>query len=376
MSLSSLDLDSKYIDSSIAEVLRRRYEEGECYHQLGAKCFIAVNPLHLLLRSPPQAFCSAEDDCLLLQRFLKKAPQDSLPTCHKYGFARSIHAATAGEQSSQTVVFRGCSGSGKSELLKSVVQYLICADSKKKDVLQSSMGSISPLGSAQNVFSIPSDGTRIGRVLSAGLLMYDTMGTIITPKNDHSTRTIKHLKLVYGHNGLLQGVRLVSLFTDLLRFSKAEVCDSPARMLLLVAAGLSDSSRAAEFRLHASLQKAFLESSLGMGYYGAVEELSAEFVHVELTLLQSGALTPDEWTDCLKAFSACIHLLSVSIQGSEVAEITAATKVDVLCYLAIYHLLYRLPTSLLMTLFLLMVVLHGWLWLWLWLLSLALHRQC
>jgi hypothetical protein len=325
MSLSSLDLDSKYIDSSIAELLRRRYEEGECFHQLGAKCFIAVNPLHLLLRSP-QAF-SVEDDCLLLQRFLRKAPQDSLPKCHKYGFAGSIHAATAGEQSSQTVVFRGCSGSGKSELLKSVVQYLICADSKKKDVVQRSTGSLFPLGSAQNVFNIPSDGSRIGRVLSAGLLMYDTMGTIITPKNDHSTRTMKHLKLVYGHNGLLQGVRLVSLFTDLLRFSKEEVCDSPARMLLLVAAGLSD-SRADEFRLHASLQKAFLESSLGMSYYGAVEELSAEFVHVELTLLQSGALTTDEWTDCLKAFSACIHLLSVSIkQGTEVAEITAATKV-------------------------------------------------
>ena len=323
MSLSSLDLDSKYIDSSIAELLRRRYEEGECFHQLGAKCFIAVNPLHLLLRSP-QAFC-AEDDSLLLQRFLRKAPQDLLPKCHKYGFAHSIHTATAREQCSQTVVFRGCSGSGKSELLKSVVQYLICADSKKKDVVQS-VGSLFPLGSAQNVFNIPSDGTRIGRVLSAGLLMYDTMGTIITPKNDHSTRTMKHLKLVYGHNGQLQGVRLVSLFTDLLRFSKAEVFDSPARMLLLVAAGLSG-SRAVEFRLHSALQKAFLESSLGMSYYGLVEELAAEFVHVELTLLQSGALTPDEWTDCLKAFSACIHLLSVSIQGGEVAEITAATKV-------------------------------------------------
>lgn len=322
-------------DASITEFIKHRYDDGQFYHSIG-NCFITVNPVHSFLRhiSSPE-----NDDPLMIQRFLSGS-KNSLPTTHLYRFADSIYSAASGDRISQTVIYRGCCGSGKTETLKSTIQYLLCAESNKRDVTLQ-VGTTHALGSMNNPLNLPSDANRCSKAIAAALSLYDIMGNSVTENNAHSSRHLKHIKLVYGHDGKLFGAQLTSLLTDLMRF---EACGStpdaaqpqnPVFLMVMVAAGLG--ARSEEFKITKVHRDAFLPPT-GAASKAYQEQLEKQFHHFHNTLLASQVITEEDWNSCLRAVAACINLQCVVLSGSETASISMSTKVsfmhEIKCYLS------------------------------------------
>lgn len=310
-------------DSSVTELIKRRYDDGQFYHSIG-NCIVSMNPVHSFLKnvSSPE-----NDDPLMIQRFLSGSA-NSLPATHLYRFADSIYHAAAEDRISQTVIFRGCCGSGKTETLKSTIQYLLSAESSKRDVVLN-VCSTHPLGSMNNPLNLPSDANRSSKAIAAALSLYDIMGNSVTENNNHSSRHLKHIKLVYGHDGKLFGAQLTSLLTDLMRF---EACGStpdaaqpqnPVFLMVMVAAGLG--SRSEEFKITKVHRDAFLPPSATSKAYQ--DQLEKQFHHFHNTLLASQVITEDNWNSCLRAVAACINLQCVVLSGSETASISMSTKV-------------------------------------------------
>ena len=309
-------------DTSITEYIKLRYDDGQFYHAVG-NVFISVNPVHALLKGPQSA---ANDDPLLLQKFLI-GTKGSLPPVHSLRFAQNIHIAASVDHVSQTIIFRGCCGSGKTELLKSTIQYLLCAESSKKDVLLN-VNSVQPLGSVNNPMGLPSDSNRCAKAIAAALSLYDIMGNAMTENNTHSSRHLKHVKLIYDAKGKLYGAQLTSLLTDLMRFdvsgSTADAAQPqyPVYLMLLVAAGLG--ARAEEFKITKVHRDAFLPPGSSKSY---VEMLEQQFHYFHETLMASQIITEEDWNSCLRAVAACINLQCVVLSGSETASISMSTKV-------------------------------------------------
>jgi hypothetical protein len=323
--MSSLLALKSATDSSVADYIRLRYEDGQCYHSV-ANCFISVNPYHIIMRNAQVL----PNDPLLLQKFCNSSKEDAntLPAVHLYRFAENIRRTSACDQVSQTVIFRGSCGSGKTELLKSTIQYMLCAESGRKDVVLSELqGSTEPLGSVENPFGLPTDSSRCGRAVSAALTLYDIMGNSVTDNNGHASRHLKHIKLVYGKDGKLLGAQLTSLLTDLMRFDAniagdtASKLHNPVNLMVLVASALGERSEA--FKITKVHRDAFLPSGV------KVADLEKQFQHFELKLLATQAINQKDWNRCLRAVAACINLQCVVLSGSDAAAVSTSTKVSV-----------------------------------------------
>lgn len=156
------------------------------------------------------------------------------------------------------------------------------------------------------------------------------MGNSITENNSHSSRHLKHIKLVYDGDGKLYGAQLTSMLTDLMRFeatsaaaAEAAQPQNPVYLMVLVAAGLG--SRSEEFKINKTHRDAFVPP--GVASKAAIEQLEREFEHFHTTLLASGAIDEADWNRCLRAVAACINLQCVVLSGSESASISMSTKV-------------------------------------------------
>jgi hypothetical protein len=311
-------------DASLSEYIRHRYDDGEFQHSVN-HCHILLNPYHQLKKESKSYL---NDDPLIMQKYLLD-PVKNVATAHQFRFSDSIYNSTVLDRTSQTVIFRGCCGSGKTEALKSTVQFLICADSSRKDV-QLNIRSLAPLGSAGNPLNLPSDASRCGKAVAAALTLYDIMGNSVTENNNHSSRHLKHIKLVYDAQGRLYGAQLKSLLTDLMRFdvsgatAEAAQPQNPVYFMLLVAAGLG--ARAEEFKITKTHRDAFIPPGASSKAYQ--EQLEREFSHFHNTLLASQAITEEDWNRCLRAVAACINLQCVVLSGSEAASISMSTKVN------------------------------------------------
>lgn len=310
-------------DTSVTEYIKLRYDDGQFYHSVGS-VFIAVNPVHALLKGP---LSTLNEDPLLMQKFLNGS-KTSVPQVHWLRFAHNIYSSASVDRVSQTIIFRGCCGSGKTELIKSTIQYLLSAESTKKDVVLN-INSVQPLGSVNNPMSLPSDSNRCAKAIAAALSLYDIMGNSMTENNTHSSRHLKHLKLIYDSKGKLYGAQLTSLLTDLMRFdaSGSATTDAaqpqhPVYLMLLVAAGLG--SRAEEFKITKAHRDAFLPPGSNKSY---VELLEQQFHYFHQSLLASQIITEEDWNSCLRAVAACINLQCVVLSGSETASISMSTKV-------------------------------------------------
>jgi hypothetical protein len=312
-------------EGSVAEFIRLRYDGGEFQHSIN-NCHVLVNPYHYIKK---EGGSSSNEDPLALQKFLQN-PSGNISAATMFQFPVAVHSATAVDGISQTVIFRGCCGSGKTEALKTTIQFLLCADSAKKDVVLNPE-SLVPLGSAENPLNVASDASRCAKSIAAALTLYDIMGNSVTENNSHASRHLKHVKLVYDSNNKLFGAQLTSILTDLMRFeangatADAAQPQNPVYLMVLVAAGLG--SRSEEFKISKTHRDAFLPPGASSKAY--VEQLEREFAHFHNTLLASGAINEEDWNKCLRAVAACINLQCVVLSGSEAASISMSTKVTI-----------------------------------------------
>ena len=316
MSLTSLEAAA---ETAVARHLQDSYEEGQFYHTVG-RSLLTVNPFHLLKRNLE----SIPDDPQLLQKFCN-IEDESLPTVHLYRYARNIRRIATEEANSQVVIFRGCRGSGKSEAMKGIIQYLVNADSHSKDASISTT-TPHPLGSFENPFQLPSDSNRCGKAVAAALSVLDAFCSGGTYTNDTTTFCSRHVTLMYGSNGRLQGAHLRAFFPQMLSFGqiKEKDKDAPietARILPLFLAGIG--KKGEDYCISSTLKDTFL----GVPGKEQLQELQAEFHHLSNTVVGSGALLEDDWEQVLKVVAACINLQSVALVGADSTIISSNTKV-------------------------------------------------
>lgn len=101
----------------VLDELSSRYAKNQIYTELGSVT-VSLNPFKLLPIYSTGVVHSYG------------ASPDSLPT-HIFGFADKVYSSMVGEKNNQLILISGESGSGKTEAMKLILQYLIQAKSKE-----------------------------------------------------------------------------------------------------------------------------------------------------------------------------------------------------------------------------------------------------
>lgn len=314
------DINERTID----DVLQDRYENKSNFYSAVGNCLVFVNPYPIFSHKPAELPLSAN----IMQKYSLALEDSAFTDHHLYKFTENIRRSVTSELASEAIVFRGCSGSGKTESLKAMVQYLLCADSSAKDAATTTDpdAAFHPLGSQRNPFALCSDTSRSGKIITAGIMLMSALGSTPTDRNRHCSVHIKHIRMVYGISGRIIGAQLRMHLTDMIKLGcKDANSPKPAYLFCLFIAGIG--SRADEFKLTNTcrdiynnvIQAAFPD-----------ENLEVEFTYLEQTVLQSGALTSEEWNQLLRVIAGIALLQSVSLVGSESTIISSNSKNAVL----------------------------------------------
>lgn len=113
-----------------------------------------------------------------------------------YSIAEEVRKTVSENLMNLSVLFRGSSGSGKTELSKYTLQYLLYAHSPRHDRAVTDNPNYIPLGHSLNpILSLNS--CEISKSAMAGCLLMDAFGTTPTEKNPTSSRLIRVSKLQY-----------------------------------------------------------------------------------------------------------------------------------------------------------------------------------
>ena len=253
----------------------------------------------------------------------------------------------------QTIVFRGCSASGKSEAVKAAAQYLMYVDTmqsgdesnEKEEVLKAlnrnsftskNHDGYSPLGSSRNPLlydcslaghSLVQDeaGTpvHIHHSIAASLLLLDVMITRPSTYSLRSTRAVNRVKFVMdADSGRLRNFRVQSLLVDCSEGSfkapeemEGRKSDSPFLIFPMVLASMGP-ARSTEAGIPDKMRTAYIASCPAWNE----KQLAAECSHFKSLLTESG-LTESQWTDLERAVVGIVLLQSMSIVGNESAFI-------------------------------------------------------
>lgn len=113
-----------------------------------------------------------------------------------YSIAEEAHRIVSETLINQTVILRGCSGSGKTELSKYMLQYFLFAEAPRRDPATTENPTYVSLGHAANPFLY--DTTRIAKGVAASSLIMDAFGSSPTEKSPMSSRLVRNTKLQYN----------------------------------------------------------------------------------------------------------------------------------------------------------------------------------
>jgi myosin heavy subunit len=185
-------------EGAVMQNLTRRFVENDFFTSLGRSVYVSVNPIHRLVRSAGGHHSSTATIYAYLDR-AKKAP-------HVYHAADALYRAVVEDMRSQTAVMRGMSGSGKTECLKHIAQFMITAD-LHRHAQETEFPSYEPLGTSQNPFLC--NGSPVSRGVSAWLAVLELFGTAQTERNENSSRHSKLLRFHYGQGKKREHVDLV-----------------------------------------------------------------------------------------------------------------------------------------------------------------------
>lgn len=187
---SSLDLSKlKYHnDGAIIHALGKFYADLNFSAKV-AKYFLCMNPGHRLVDEAGHHHNAAAD----MLPYFNGDPEAPLSV---YTAADAAYRKVSEGLLNQTVVLRGCSGAGKTEASKHILQYLLFAESPSKLNKSSNYPSYTPLGHAHNPL-IDLAHSPVSRAVAAGVAVMDVFGGAPCGRNPTSSRVIRQTKLVY-----------------------------------------------------------------------------------------------------------------------------------------------------------------------------------
>ncbi len=260
----------------------------------------------------------------------------------------SVTSSRRGENSkiTQSLIFRGCSGSGKTEAIKAAIQYVMYVDTirsedgeEKKRALEALVEAsaasrnregYSYLGGKKNPLlhdsTLPSkmavEGVHLHDSITAALLLLDMMVSRPNSFNNRSTRSLNRYRLMLNlDTGRLQGLEIVSLLVD-----KSARCfgvnpvggrhsGDPYLIFPMVLAHASEDT----------LSTAGVTEKVKFSYLSACPtmtevELEEEMNHFKAVMLKGG-VSQQTWDDFVNSILAIVLLQTIAIVGNDSAFI-------------------------------------------------------
>jgi myosin heavy subunit len=187
----SLDLSKlqHHNDASIIHSLGKFYSEMKFSARIG-KYFLCMNPGHRLVSEVGHHHNAASD----MLPYFTGDPDASFCI---YSAADAAYRKVSEGLLNQTVVLRGCSGSGKTEASKHILQYLLFAENPLKVAKSADYPTYTPLGHARNPL-IDVTHSSLSKAVAAGQAVLDVFGSAPSGRNPSSSRVIRQTKLAYN----------------------------------------------------------------------------------------------------------------------------------------------------------------------------------
>jgi myosin heavy subunit len=173
-------------EASILYNLGNRFRDGHNVTSFG-RYFISVNPCHSLIRKNGMYQNSVSNMHALFS---------SEPSVNMFSIAVKSRNTIVDRLLNQTVIMRGCSGSGKTESTKEILQYLLYCDNPRRDGPSNQSDNYQALGHAQNPLII-NNSCNISKAVSSIVSIFDYFGSASTDKNLNSSRLLKCIRLLY-----------------------------------------------------------------------------------------------------------------------------------------------------------------------------------
>jgi len=309
---NNLTILENYNDPTILDTIIKRYVSSQ-YLSYAGSTLLMINPIN------EKKFINQEKDIKLLLAMLNHYKDGSnVSSINLYQQISQIRASINSDTTCHTVFFRGASGSGKSEALKSIVQFLMLVESPnnlQNTSRSQSTSSYAPLGSSRNPLIISTDAYKTNIAISAMINLIDITWNAPTQSHMYSSRQAKSLSFIYGLNNSLKAVECNILLNGMHRFNPKDAL-KPYYWFALLIAGVDHS----EYMITTAQRDAILPD-FGLSQV----QLELEFKHFEELMLKAG-LELSTWTTVLRVLAALLNLKFVSIVGSDSTILSAASK--------------------------------------------------
>ena len=292
--------------------LERQFYENNTFFSLSGNILLSINPYPSLeLVSVPTR---NEKDWSSFTTFVDILKQDMKST---------------------VLFFRGCSGGGKTDIMKGILLYLLLYENDDFDDRQRlvMLRDIYPFlkGSYNIPFKFPTTTIKsINLSITYFLHIFSTFGNVSTDQNINASKHVKHLRLNYSETGRLVSLNASIYLLESMGFitrsvAAKTVSHSAPYIFYLFLAGLGNSIKDPDdFKINSNQKETFLSAASLI--FGKDFDLIRDYHYIQGSILNSGMITPDEWRAALSVVAACIHLLTVTIVGAEITIISAATK--------------------------------------------------
>jgi hypothetical protein len=300
-------------DEAIKDAILKLYSEGTVYQSLGS-VLLKINPYPNI---PIEN--QLENNVELMQMYFRNLK--GITPHHIYRLAEDLRRNAAEIGSQKTVVFRGSSGSGKSESLKQFLQYLIFIESNEDNIqIAHELDLSRPLGSYNNPILISPDASPVIKKLYANYMLLEYFTSSSIDSNPNASRCYKYIRLQYNQHGKLNGFRMFPACTELMKYSNKDSCSSPLIIQTLVANGLAKAIADGFLLNQGSIRDNYTVQALpGVEPTYALE-------HLRTILLDYGGLSQTDYDNFLKVIAVIIHLQSIMLLATETATISSGTK--------------------------------------------------
>eukprot|EP00981_Chlorochromonas_danica_P001703 scaffold369_cov177-Ochromonas_danica.AAC.36 len=297
-------------EQSIYSNLLQASQEGIFYQKVGS-VLVKVNPNST---NPIEI-----DRIILLAKLLDPITFNEIPSSHLYRYGESIRRNAIDQSGLQGVVLRGCSGSGKSEALKALLEYYVLTESPQyiSIAFQTSRNPSRPIGTSDNPFLLPPESSVVCKRLCASLALLTAFTSAATDKNCFSSRAMKFISIKYGNNGKLSAIRARCLFAEMLRTNTRDPIQGPLFIQALVMKGCP---KLTEYGVPGSLLDNYNNSGFGQLDY------QQEYLYLEDLLLNWSGLSSDDWESACKVVAAVCLLQGVTLLGSDSTLVSSSTK--------------------------------------------------
>jgi hypothetical protein len=314
-------------EEAIIQLLNKHYQDGKFYSKIGQIFF--------KLSSGPDYSTEYRDSSLVaeLNKWSRSSSDKSLnDQTHIFRFAEELrrYSCDGVTKSSQSLIVRGINGSGKSDSIKRVLQYLTFVDMSSHPEDKGVVRDYNkPFCTYVNPFYVASDSTSpvVGKRIAACLTLLEAFYTAPTDHNLSSSRVWNHFKLRYGSSGKITGFRVDPLFHEFSRYNPKDLYCGPLTIQTIFING-SSNSQLDHLLIPGSLREQYnppikpsSSSSSSMEY-----DYQAQLEHLKDLAINYGNISSDIWENVMKVVAAMINLQGITLLGTESAIISSSTK--------------------------------------------------